>query len=590
MRRLLVVLGLFLSVASAQPQSDSGLVISTTSRLVQVDIVVTGNDGKPIRDLKASDFTLYQDGKPQKLSFFDAHAGSTPAPNQATPEALPANVFSNQPKDATSPSWSILLLDLLNTPTHDQMAAREQLIKVIHSLPGGHPVALFTLTDQLTLVQGFSSQPEALLNAFNKLKIMPSKLYTTEAQRQREVGHAVEVVKMSAPSLAGSNGDNVAALGDARGGHGLKNASRSLQGYNQMEAIRTEERVIFTLDALSAISRAISGYPGRKNLLWLSGGFPIRIGPQYGGIDPWRNEKDFDESLTMASALLADSRVAVYPVDIRGAQARGVDNSVSTTASSAFTGVIAGDAQNTVSTDGYSNLLALQAAGHFDENATMFEVAKETGGRAFVNSNDLGDSILRSISDGTSYYTVAFAPPKTDEKPAYHSIDVKLNRPDTKLSYRRGYYSATHIVESPKVGAAALQGALQPGMPPSTTLLFTVKVLPPGPGRKLTVLQYSIDPSHLKFTDDHEGVRHVTVDCMSIAFDSKGKPVAQISDTMEGTIKTAHFNEVVQKGLPATQELNLPPGTYYLKTGIMDRNSSQIGTLDIPLVVPVTFN
>lgn len=590
MRRLLLTIGVLLSVASAQQPSDSPLVISTTSRLVQVDIVVNGIDGKPVRDLQASDFTVYQDGQPQKLSFFDAHTAPAAAPNHSEPETLPANVFSNQPKDATSPNWSILLLDLLNTPTHDQMTARQQLSKIVRTLPSGQPVALFLLTDQLTLVQGFSSQPEALSAAVKNLKIIPSKLYTTESQRQQEVGHAVEVVKMSAPPFSGSSGDNVNELGDARGGHGVKNASRSLQGYNQMEAIRTDQRVVFTLDALSAISRAISGYPGRKNLLWISGGFPIRIGPQYGGIDPWRNEKSYSESLTMASALLADSRVAIYPIDIRGSQARGVDNSVSTTASSAFTGVIAGDAQNTVSTDGYSNLLALQASGHFDENATMFEVAKETGGRAFVNTNALGDSIQRSISDGTSYYTVAFAPPKTDDKPAYHAIEVKLNRPDIKLSYRRGYYSAAHLVESPKVGAAALQGALQPGMPPSTTLLFNVKVLPPGPGHKFTVLQYSIDPSHLKFTDDQEGVRHVTVDCMSIAFDSKGKPVAQISDTMEGKISSAHFNEAVQNGVPATQELNLPPGTYYLKTGIMDRNSSQIGTLDIPLVVPVTFN
>jgi hypothetical protein len=242
-----------------------------------------------------------------------------------------------------------------------------------------------------------------------------------------------------------------------------------------------------------------------------------------------------------------------------------------------------------MSPDGMTNLLAEQSNNTFTEHETLLDIAKQTGGSAFLNTNDFGDAILHSIADGTTYYTVAFAPPKTDEKPAYHTIEVKLDRANTKLSYRRGYYSSTHVIESPQVGASALQGALQPGMPPSTTLFFNVQVQPPGPGHPSVVLQYTINPANLHFSDDVNGVRKVTVDCMAIAFDSKGKPVALVSDTMEGSIKTAHFDEAIQKGLPATQALQLPPGTYYLKTGIMDRNSSQIGTLDIPLVVPLAL-
>jgi hypothetical protein len=237
-----------------------------------------------------------------------------------------------------------------------------------------------------------------------------------------------------------------------------------------------------------------------------------------------------------------------------------------------------------------SNLLAEQSLNKLTEHETLLDLAKQTGGRAFLNTNDFGDAILRSIADGTTYYTVAFAPPKTDDKPAYHAIEVKLARPDTKLSYRRGYYSAPHAIESPRVGAAALQGALQPGMPPATSLLFNVQVQPPGPGRRHLILKYNINPANLHFSDDVNGSRKVVIDCMAIAFDSKGKPIAVVSDTMEGTVKTAHFDEAVRAGLPATQELDLLPGTYYLKTGIMDRNSSQIGTLDISVEIPLALN
>jgi VWFA-related protein len=583
MRRLVPMLVLLVAVASAQ-QSDPQLTIKTTTRLVQLDVVVTGKDGNPIQGLQGSDFTVLQDGKPQTISFFDAHTASTATPPQPSPRS--PNVFSNEPKAASSTSWTIVLLDMLNTPTTDQMHAREQLIKVIYSLPAGHPVALFTLTSQLTLVQGFSSNPQALIDAALALKIVPSKLLTTEAKRQQQIGALAYMSNSSRPAFPGAANYDVAGYGDRSGGQGISNVSRWMQGYNQMEGIRTEERVIFTLDALSAISRAFSGYPGRKNLVWMSGGFPVRLGPDAGGVDPWRNSANYSQALNRASSLLSDSRVAVYPIDIRGVETRGVNISASTSATQVYTGIVVGDATNTISTDGMSNLLAEQTINKLGENETLLDLAKETGGRAFLNTNDFGGSILRSIADGTYYYAVAFAPPKTDDKPAYHSLTVKLNRPDAKLNYRRGYFTSSQVVESPKVGAAALQGAMQPGMPPSTTLLFSVHVQPPKPGNTRVVLQYTINPASVHFSDDANGFRKATIDCLAIAFDSKGKTVSVVSDTMEGSIKSSHFDEVVKNGLPATQELQLQPGTYYLKTGIMDRNSSQIGTLDIPLVVP----
>jgi VWFA-related protein len=590
MRPLMLLFLAAVSVVSAQEAPNPPLKFSTTTRLVQVDIVVTDKDGAPVRGLQASDFVIMQDGKRQAPSFFEVHGPLATAPDKTVAPSLPANVFSNQPKGTTSPSWTILLLDLLNTPTPDQMTARKQLIKMIHSLPAGQSVALFTLTSQLTLVQGFSSQPDALLAALKDLKIVPSKLLTTEGQRQQIIGDLAYMSNTSRPPIPGNSSVNVSGFGDRTGGGGVSNVSRWMQGYNQMEAIRADARAIFTLDALSAISRAVSGYPDRKNLVWLSGGFPVRLGPDAGGIDPWRNSKDYSEALNRASSLLSDSRVAVYPVDIRGSQTRGVSITASTSASGVYTGIVVGDAPNTISTDGMTNLLAEQTVNSLTEHETLLDIAKQTGGRAFVNTNDFGDATLRSISDGTTYYTIAFAPPKTDEKNAYHAIEVKLDRPNTKLSYRHGYYSSTYVIESPQVGAAALQGALQPGMPPATTLLFSVQVQPPGPGRRNVVLQYTINPANLHFSDDVNGIRKVVVDCMAIAFDSKGKPVALVSDSMEGSIKTAHFDEALQKGIPATQELQLPAGTYYLKTGIMDRNSSQIGTLDIPLVVPLVLN
>ncbi len=112
-----------------------------------------------------------------------------------------------------------------------------------------------------------------------------------------------------------------------------------MQGYYDTEALRAQQRVLFTLDALEAMARTVSGYPGRKNLVWLSGSFPIRLEPAQAAFDPFRNSKDYLANVTQASTLLTESRIAVYPIDVRGLQTTGVDVTVSSTdATQSFVG------------------------------------------------------------------------------------------------------------------------------------------------------------------------------------------------------------------------------------------------------------
>ena len=115
-----------------QPPAPEGSatnpVFRTTTRLVQVDVVVTDKQGRPIPGLTQSDFTVLQDGKPQQVRVFEPHTASTGAGGSASAVAnapkLPPNTYSNHPNDATADSWTIVLFDLLNTPTADQEYAR----------------------------------------------------------------------------------------------------------------------------------------------------------------------------------------------------------------------------------------------------------------------------------------------------------------------------------------------------------------------------------------------------------------------------------------------------------------------------------
>jgi hypothetical protein len=216
----------------------------------------------------------------------------------------------------------------------------------------------------------------------------------------------------------------------------------------------------------------------------------------------------------------------------------------------------------------------------------MKTIAEQTGGEAFVNTNDLRRVINRSLDDGSTYYTLAYTPPKQDESGGYHRVVVKTPNKNLKLAYRRGYYSIPLTTDSGAVGTAALRAALQPGMPPATSMLLTASIALPDTTRKDVKIDYIIDSNGVDFADVPDNKKRAQLDCMVIAFDSSGKEVAHASDTLDAAIPANIYATVMAYGLPAHQLISLPPGKYNLRIGVMDRTTQQIGTVDAPLVVP----
>jgi VWFA-related protein len=416
------------------------------------------------------------------------------------------------------------------------------------------------------MLQGFSRDPNALVAVAEKLHPDSSLLLTTEGERQNVIGFETYRAIMAAPD----------GMADSQ-------LQRVKQQYNDQEDARTKQRLLFTLDALKAMARAVSGYPGRKSLIWLSGSFPIRLEPNQAAMDPFRNSADYMMELARATALLSESRVAVYPIDVRGILTSGMDVSVpSSYGSMAYTGGKQQIANG--SNDQASGLLHEQFTSRSNEHEAMTEAAYQTGGRAFL-TNDFADAMKKAMNDGSTFYTIAYTPPEQkDKSEPYHHIEVKLSRPDTNLSYRRGYYSTPQKMTAAE-GTAALQGALQPGMPPATMLYVMASVQPPTGKQKTVKINYIISPSNVTFSDLPENKKHVVVDCMVVAFDKDGKEVAHASDTLDGAIPQAAYDAVMKQGLPANQEIELKPGTYNLRLGVMDHATQQIGTVDVPLEI-----
>ena len=578
-------------VAQQAANPAPGTTIRVSARLVQFDVVVTDSQGRPIKDLKASDFVVLQDGKHQSIAAFEPHspealatsAGSaTPAPQTAAATSA-ANSFSNAPAKASQSSWTVVLFDLLNTSASDQSYARNQLLQLLRSLPKGQPVALFVLTRQLEMVQGFTQNPEELIQRAEMIQPSHSQDLTTMAQRERDIGRIVSTAQQAAPgngAVAGAPAFNTDSIAYGQ-------ASRIAQNYNDHEAFQNSDRALFTLAAMKGMARAVSGYPGRKNLIWLSGSFPVDIEPDPASDDPFRNVRSFEDDIRTTSSLLATSRVAVYPVDVRGLQSKGIDITMAASETQFMNDPAPGSAPRVVASSASSegNTISAQTIALMNDRTTMMNIAQQTGGEAFVNTNDLKRVINRSLEDGSTYYTLAYTPPKADQG-GYHRVSVQVPNKNWKLAYRRGYYSIPPMAASGEVGTAALRTALQPGMPPATSMLLTASLALPNDKRKEVQVNYIINSNGIDFTDEPGNKKRAQIDCMVIAFDSSGKEVAHASDTLDATLPANAYAAVMTYGLPAHQLISLPPGRYNLRIGVMDRATQQIGTVDAPLEVP----
>jgi VWFA-related protein len=569
--------------------------IRVNARLVQLDVVVTDNQGRPVTNLTAADFTVLQDGKTEAIHAFEVHSpiaaakstesgtGSAAADVKPVSVTLPRNTYTNIPEKAPQSTWTIVLFDLLNTDVRDQSYARTQLLQLLKSVPRGEPVALFVLTRQLEMLQAFTQDPDQLMRAVELLDPAKSQLLTTTVERERTLTGIVNTAQQAVANVPNTGGGSVDSFSIS-----YSQAARLAQAYNDHEAFRTTDRALFTLSAMKGLARAVSGYPGRKNLVWLSGSFPVEIEPDPASTDPFRNVRGFEDELRTTSTLLATSRVAVYPVDVRGLQSKGIDISVATAESQVMTDV-APVAAHGVIADSSSNLgstINAQTVALANDRITMKNIAEQTGGEAFVNTNDLGRVIHRSLDDGATYYTLAYTPPKDEaEGGGYHRVVVHVASKNVKLAYRRGYFSIPRPSATGEASTAALRAALQPGMPPSTSMLITAAIELPDAARKDVKIDYVINSNGVNFADVPENKKRALIDCMVIAFDSSGKEVAHASDTLDATIPANIYATVLTYGLPAHQLITLPPGQYNLRIGVMDRTTQQIGTVDAPLVV-----
>ncbi len=488
---------------------------------------------------------------------------------------LAPNTYTNLTLSPDGSPINILLVDSLNTPLTDQANARQQLNDFVHNIKPGTRLGVFGLTTRLTLLQGVTSDPQLLLAAVNN-----KSLLQTSPQMNDALG--------SAESLS-----ETVRIPSAQ----IKETMRTGEAGQAAQLDRV--RVTATLNAMNQLARYLSGMPGRKNLIWLSGSFPMNFLPTLRVRNSFVTTDSVQAEVRETTNLFMRSQVAIYPIDVKRLQTTTLSD-VSANKYAFHSGAVQSDVDTFLTQTS-------------DEHNTMRLLAQSTGGTAFVDANNLQGAIDKAIDNGAHYYTLTYTPNDKTPDGKYRKISVHLAQSNYTITYRDGYY-ATAPGSAPSVAADttpkkdkkttpptdSMHQAMQRGAPSPTQIIFKAlfvadpkqsnkpvegNVVSPKskqPYRLITVA-YAANPGDISMPAREDGLRHVDLDFVTLVYDRDGQLFNQQTNRVDVFAKPEAVQDFAREGVRYQQQIAIPAkGEYYLRSGIHDLIGDKIGTIEVP--------
>jgi VWFA-related protein len=598
----LVAAGAVLVLSALAQQEPAGKakkderVLRAVSRLVLVNAIVWDKDGAPVSGLTRDDFEVLEDGKPQSVATFSANVSGgsprvLPTPTAPTALAPPRNTFTNREDRSheVTPVITVILLDALNTEAKDSVYGQQEVVRFLEKLQPQDRVALYVLsTAGVRVLFDFTSDPAPLIRALQRYR----------AREETQVSASeTEVIQTGIKEI-----DDF-----------LRNTSRLQSGFF------LRDRVHRTVDALVAIADHLLRVPGRKNLVWVSGSFPISygfermyastrgtgltsaeaaaaigalaIGPQQptgtssgrGGARPTPQppfasknpdllsspeQEVFWKDLERAARALNQANLAIYPVDARGLMT-ALPNPNFNPATFAR-GQGPGRPEFT---------LGGPDRKEFD---TMDVLADRTGGRAFYNANEINQSVRLAIDESRITYELGYYPVHNQWDGKFHEITVRVKRPGLKVRNRRGYFAVKDAPAEQSQQAELLQAAANSPLE-SSVLALKVR-LERVAGADASTLNLRIELDTREVYLGREGNRWVGALAVLVAqTKSDGERTMSGAQTVDLKLEQATYDKLLREGMKLTKRIQLEPGAEELRVVVRDTSSGATGSVYILL-------
>lgn len=541
---------------------DNDDVVKITTKLVQFDTLVTDKEGKQIKDLKIEDFEIFQDGKPQKITNFSYV--NTEAPNQSSRQTVVKNgktTIMPPPASSRVENGGRIITFIVDdgncTVSQIGMGATRDALKkfISEQMLPNDLVSIYRTRGGSSLLQQYTSDKNQLMRVVREIRWFPSL------------------------GCAGNGGD---IFQQAQNNSLLKKTSQDTfetddnrKSRERNEDISRDNQTVGTIGVINYVVRGLEKINGRKVVFLLSDGISIRSrsGSEQRSLDALR---DLTEAANRAS-------VVFNTIDVRGLVDPAMINAADDVSIRADP-----DVSNPNGTD------RIAAARRDELNNTrdgLSYLAEETGGKFYKDRNYLDIPINQALNLEKGYYLIGYEPDdETFKDKRFNKIEIKLKRPDLKVTSRAGFFGKTDESLTPKkrTGDSELYEAIVAPLPRAgLNIQLTAFFVNNQTGGNVVRTLVHLKGNEITFTDEPNGFKKVVFDVVAVTLNEKNEVVDEFNRTHIFKVEAAALPLIKQNGMLYTTDVPIKKaGNYNFRLAIRDANSKMLGSAGQIVQVP----
>jgi VWFA-related protein len=516
-----------------QQTGDSTFTMSLNANIVLNNVVVRDKKtGEVVKGLKASDFTIIEDKKPQRIVSFDyQNVDAAALLNEKTTTTGKASIadmlernFAASPEQLKDHRLIVIFFDLSSMQDEDIDRAVDAANDYVNKqMAPADLVALVSMSTGLSMDQDFTSDKAALLRGL-------AKYNGTD-----ETGFA----NGTTGSTDGTSDDTSTFAADD----------------TEYNSLNTDRELL----AIRAISKSLERVDQRKSMLYFSGGLT-------------RNGIENQASLRAATNEAAKANLAIYSVDARGLQALppvGDASKGSLRGNSAYSGKAA----------------TAQLSANFASQETLSTLSTDTGGKAFFDSNDFGPAFQQVQHDTEAYYILGFHSTNQARDGSYRHLTIKVDRSDVKIEYRPGYYAPADFQhQKTEDRELALTEQMRSALPATDIAVYLQALyFRQRENQYFVPVSLLVPGSQIPFVKGGDRDK-ASLDIMGQVRDAQGIVVGNARETVKLALDEAQ--QVQRKNIQYSTGFTLAPGRYHLKFVVRENQSGNMGSFETDIQVP----
>lgn len=559
---ILVCASVFPALSQEQKKQEED-VLKISAELVQVDVLVTDKNNKPVTGLKREDFELYDNDKPQAIKFF-SYEESKLRPVEANSDStreLPRVITPGELKRVIA-----FVVDTLHISTENLYRTRKMLRDFIDTkMEPGDIVLIYSSGGGSGLYQQFTADQRALRLAVNHLR--PAFILDSDGPSRR--GTTTDQAAMSLlPKLSQYD----------PGGSGPGQSNRGINGGDPIE----DSDVRASLAALDGTIKAMSKLPGRKIGVFISE-----------GLRTFRTNAITD--LTETTYRAARANVIFYSIDPGGLETQAFTSSEGQglkTQKEPDPLSPTGFKEDTLIDRTQNNRIGDKRNDYFESQEALSQLALETGGKFYNNSNDITRGLTNLLEENSAYYLLGFQPDAGKWDGKFHKLKVVVrDRPDLTVGTRKGYIaktekekSAAREISDPKA-AEFVEAFSSPLVRRDIDMQLTPFYKDDAKRDPFLTSLLHVNAARLSFKQA-DGLYRGKLTVRGVLIGANGKIADSFSNTFDMNYSQKDYDDIRRDGLLVTRGTSVKPGVYQLRVLVREPDTGLIGTASSFIEIP----